>query len=198
MHCSTKSAMLSMLVVPHRCRHVRRVVVADLHRVDQAVDDRVQVDPGVEIGDHRHGVRGERCRRSAAGPKYLASLGRSLVIGTCRALPAQRREHVIGAVPGRDDQRPREELAAVRADDVGAAVGPRSPSSRRPRRSRTPRSVGPARQRTPHGRQVDDAAVDVEVRHVRVEVGEPLLQRLAVERLGLQPSRCSVSKLSCA
>ena len=167
-------------------RQIGRVVEADLHLVHESVDDRVAVDAGVEIGDHRHRVRRELV--AAVG-------GRAVVLGLARPVlgdrhlqvaARQRCQHVVGAVPGGHDQRPREELAAVRADDVGAAVG----LDRRRLDAFDGLDAAPLEprgQRTPDGRQVDDAAVDVEVRHVRVEVGEPLPQRLAVERLGLQP-----------
>ena len=74
-------------------RDVRRVVVADLHRVDDARDDRVHVDAGVEVGDDRHGVgRCSGARSASGGTKYLASLGRSRVSGTCSVQPSRRRQ----------------------------------------------------------------------------------------------------------
>src|SRR3954451_7455658 len=60
-------------------RQIGRVVVADLHRVDESVDDRMAVDAGVEIGDRRHGRRGE----------LIARVGRrEEVLGLTRAILA--------------------------------------------------------------------------------------------------------------
>jgi hypothetical protein len=42
------------------------------------------------------------------------------------------------------------------------------------------------RERAGHGRDVDDTALDVEVPHVGVEVGEAAAQRIAIEGLGRQ------------
>ena len=68
---------------------------------------------GIDVG-------GEQVRAaSAGGTKYFASLGRSLVIGTCSVAAGERGQHVVGAVPGGDHDRAGDELAGV-----GAAPGP--------------------------------------------------------------------------
>ena len=74
---------------------------------------------------------------------------------------------------------------------VGRHHGTSSPSGTialvsTPSSVRTPRSASARVSAPVTAGEVDDAAVDVEVGHVGVEVREPPPQRLAVEGLGLQ------------
>ena len=103
--------------------NVRRVVVADLHGVDEAVHDRMAVDPGIEIGDDRHHVRREPV--ASAG-------GRDEVLGLARPVPrdrdlqaaaGQQRQDGVGAVSRRDHERSRDDLAPVGGHADRGAVG---------------------------------------------------------------------------
>ncbi len=103
-------------------RHVRRVVVPDLHRVDQAVDDRMQVDAGVEVGHHRQDVRRVLVPLVVRRPKVLGIMRPVLGDGDLQGVTRQQREHVVGAVSGRDHQRSGEENPCAAGDPELLAV----------------------------------------------------------------------------
>jgi hypothetical protein len=121
-----------------------------------------------------------RWRVPAVGVRYFASDRHP------EAAAGQRPQHLVRAVTGRHDERAREQLAAVGDDAERLAVG--HDRVRLHALDDAHPALGErARERARRGGDVDDPALDVQVRDVGVEVGEPPAQRLGVEGLGLQP-----------
>jgi hypothetical protein len=142
----------------------------------------VQIDAGVQVGDHGHDVGGELVSDVVRGDEVFRVARAILAQRDLQRAPRQQGEDLVRAVSGRDDERARREVPVVGADPNQAVAG-LDPDRRGAFVDGRLGLCEAGEQRPCHRREVDESGLGVEIRNVGLQIGKAFPHRGVVEGL---------------